>query len=143
MLNIDSIANGIVIDHIKVGCGFKIFNYLGLDKAECRVALIMNATSKKHGKKDLIKIENVMDLDLTMLGFIDPNITINIIENEIIKEKIRLSLPKKIENILECKNPRCVTSVEKNIVHKFVLIDEEKGLYKCEYCDHTYDDWEG
>ena len=140
MLNIDSIANGIVIDHIKVGCGFKIFNYLGLDKADCRVALIMNANSKKHGKKDLIKIENVMDLDLTMLGFIDPDITINIIEDEKIKEKITLSLPEKIENILKCKNPRCVTSIERNIVQKFVLVDKEKGIYKCDYCDHIYED---
>ncbi|WP_416198219.1 MAG: aspartate carbamoyltransferase regulatory subunit [Sporanaerobacter sp.] len=143
MLNIDSIANGIVIDHIKVGYGFKIFNYLGLDKADYRVALIMNVPSKKYGKKDLIKIENVMDLDLTMLGFIDPNITIAIIEDEKIKEKIHLSLPKKIENVIECKNPRCVTSIERNIVHKFVLVDEEKGIYKCEYCDHNYDGWEG
>jgi len=143
MLNIDSIANGIVIDHIKVGYGFKIFNYLGLDKADYRVALIMNVPSKKYGKKDLIKIEDVMDLDLTMLGFIDPNITIAIIEDEKIKEKIHLSLPKKIENVIECKNPRCVTSIERNIVHKFVLVDEEKGIYKCEYCDHNYDGWEG
>ncbi|SHH89808.1 aspartate carbamoyltransferase regulatory subunit [Sporanaerobacter acetigenes] len=143
MLNIDSIANGIVIDHIKVGYGFKIFNYLGLDKADYRVALIMNVPSKKYGKKDLIKIENVMDLDLTMLGFIDPNITIAIIEDEKIKEKINLSLPKRIENVIECKNPRCVTSIERNIVHKFVLVDEEKGIYKCEYCDHNYDGWEG
>lgn len=143
MLNIDSIANGIVIDYIKVGYGFKIFNYLGLDKADYRVALIMNVPSKKYGKKDLIKIENVMDLDLTMLGFIDPNITIAIIEDEKIKEKINLSLPKRIENVIECKNPRCVTSIERNIVHKFVLVDEEKGIYKCEYCDHNYDGWEG
>ena len=143
MLNIDSIANGIVIDHIKVVYGFKIFNYLGLDKADYRVALIMNVPSKKYGKKDLIKIENVMDLDLTMLGFIDPNITIAIIEDEKIKEKINLSLPKRIENVIECKNPRCVTSIERNIVHKFVLVDEEKGIYKCEYCDHNYDGWEG
>ncbi len=142
MLYIDSITKGIVIDHIKAGYGFSIFKYLGLDKADFTVALIMNAPSKKYGKKDLIKIENVIDVDLTMLGFIDPNITVNIIENEKIVEKINLSLPQKVEGIIECKNPRCVTSVERNIVHKFILIDEEKGIYKCEYCDQIYS-WEG
>ncbi|MBW4828961.1 MAG: aspartate carbamoyltransferase regulatory subunit [Clostridiaceae bacterium] len=142
MLYIDSIVNGIVIDHIKVGYGFKIFNYLGLNNVDCRVALIMNSPSKKCGKKDMIKIENVMDLDLTMLGFIDPNITVNIIENEKIKEKISLSLPEKIEGVIKCKNPRCVTSTERNIKHIFVLTDEEKGIYRCQYCDHIYDTWE-
>lgn len=142
MLNIDSIKNGIVIDHIKVGYGFKIFNYLGLNNSDCRVALIMNAPSKKRGKKDMIKIENVMDLDFTMLGFIDPNITVNIIENEKIKEKISLSLPDRIEGIIKCKNPRCITSTERDIKHIFVLADEEKSIYKCEYCDHIYDSWE-
>ena len=110
MLNIDSISKGIVIDHIKAGYGFRIFKHLGLDKAEFTVALIINAPSKKYGKKDIIKIENVIDVDLTMLGFIDPNITVNIIENEKIVEKINLSLPEKVEGIIECKNPRCVTS---------------------------------
>ncbi|MCR2045236.1 aspartate carbamoyltransferase regulatory subunit [Anaerosalibacter massiliensis] len=142
MLYIDSIVNGIVIDHIKVGYGFKIFNYLGLNNADCRVALIMNSPSKKHGKKDMIKIENVMDLDLTMLGFIVPNITVNIIENEKIKEKISLSLPDRIEGVIKCKNPRCVTSTERNIKDIFILTDEDKGIYRCEYCDHIYDTWE-
>jgi aspartate carbamoyltransferase regulatory subunit len=142
MLNIDSIVNGIVIDHIKVGYGIKIFNYLGLDKADFTVALIMNAPSKKYGRKDMIKIENALDLDLTVLGFIDPNITINIIEDEKIKEKINLSLPKKVENIIKCKNPRCITSTERDINHEFVLVDEEKGLYRCIYCDEICDPWE-
>lgn len=142
MLNIDSISRGIVIDHIKVGYGFSIFKHLGLDKADFTVALIINATSKKHGKKDLIKIENVIDVDLAMLGFIDPNITVNIIENEKIVEKINLSLPERVEDIIQCKNPRCVTSNERDIVHKFILIDEKQGTYKCEYCDHIYS-WEG
>ena len=142
MLNIDSISRGIVIDHIKVGYGFSIFKYLGLDKADYTVALIMNAPSKKHGRKDLIKIENKIDVDLTMLGFIDPNITVNIIENEKIVEKINLSLPEKVEGIIECKNPRCVTSTERDIVHRFVLIDEKEGIYKCEYCDQICS-WEG
>lgn len=142
MLYIDSIRRGIVIDHIKVGCGFKIFKYLQLDKADFTVALIMNAPSKKYGRKDMIKIENTIDFDLTMLGFIDPDITVNIIEDEKIKEKINLSLPKEVENIIKCKNPRCVTSSERNIIHKFALIDEKKGIYKCQYCDHIYS-WEG
>lgn len=142
MLYIDSIRKGIVIDHIKVGCGFKIFKYLELDKADFTVALIMNAPSKKFGRKDMIKIENTIDLDFTMLGFIDPNLTINIIEDEKITEKINLSLPTRIENIVKCKNPRCVTSSERNIAHRFVLVDEEKGIYKCEYCDQIYS-WEG
>ena len=102
------------------------------------VALIMNAPSRKYGRKDLIKIENNIDLDLAMLGFIDPNITVNIIEDEKIVEKINLSLPEKVEGIIQCKNPRCITSSERNIVHRFVLIDEEKGIYKCEYCDQIF-----
>lgn len=142
MLNIDSISKGIVIDHIKVGYGFSIFKYLRLDTADYTVALIMNAPSKKHGRKDLIKIENKIDIDLAMLGFIDPNITVNIIEDEKIIEKINLSLPEKVEGIIECKNPRCVTSIERDISHRFVLIDEKVGMYKCEYCDQIYS-WEG
>ncbi|NMA85936.1 MAG: aspartate carbamoyltransferase regulatory subunit [Tissierellia bacterium] len=142
MLNIDSITKGIVIDHIKAGYGFSIFKYLGLDKADYTVALIMNAHSKKHGRKDLIKIENKIDVDLAMLGFIDPNITVNIIEDQKIVEKINLSLPEKVEGIIECKNPRCVTSNEREIAHRFVLIDEDEGIYKCEYCDQIYS-WEG
>ncbi|HSH36244.1 aspartate carbamoyltransferase regulatory subunit, partial [Schnuerera sp.] len=116
--------------------------HLGLDKVDFTVALIINAPSKKYGRKDLIKIENAIDVDLTMLGFIDPNITVNIIENEKIVEKINLSLPKRVEGLIECKNPRCVTSNERDIIHKFVLIDEQNGTYKCEYCDQIYT-WEG
>lgn len=142
MLNINSISKGIVIDHIKPGYGIKIFEYLKLDKANFTVALIMNAISEKNGRKDIIKIENEIDIDLAMLGFMDANMTINIIQNEVITEKINLSLPDKVEGIIECKNPRCVTSNERGIVHKFSLIDENKGSYKCEYCDQIYS-WEG
>ncbi len=142
MLYIDSISKGIVIDHIKAGYGFSIFKYLGLEKADFTVALIMNVPSRKFGRKDLIKIENNIDIDLAMLGFIDPNITVNIIQDEKIIDKINLSLPEKVEGIIQCKNPRCVTSNERDIVHKFTLIDEEKGIYKCEYCDQIYS-WEG
>ncbi len=142
MLNINSITRGIVIDHIKPGYGILIFKYLKLDKADFTVALIMNAVSPKYGRKDIIKIENVIDIDLAMLGFIDANITVNIIENEVITEKINLSLPDRVESIIECKNPRCITSQEKGITHKFVLLDGKEGIYKCEYCDHIYS-WEG
>lgn len=138
MLSINSISKGIVIDHIKPGYGFEILQHLGLDKVEYTVALIMNATSKKQGRKDIIKIENNIDLNLDMLGFMDANITINIIENEIITEKINLSLPGRVEGIIECENPRCITSSEKGMIHKFVLMDKDIGSYKCEYCDQPY-----
>lgn len=135
MITINSIKNGIVIDHIKPGHGIKIYNYLKLQDAEFPTALLMNVRSTKGIKKDMIKIENVIDLDFKMLGLLDPNITVNLIEDEKIKSKIKLSLPEKVENVLICKNPRCVTSVEKYIPHIFHLVDKEKGEYRCEYCD--------
>lgn len=138
MMEIKSIKKGIVIDHIKAGLGIKIFNYLGLDKAKYSVALIMNACSDKNERKDIIKIENEIDLDFTVLGFIDPNITINIIEDEKVKEKISLNLPKKIENVIHCNNPRCITSIEQEIVHRFYLVDGDSSTYRCEYCDESY-----
>lgn len=139
MLTINSIKNGIVIDHIRAGRGTKIFNYLNLDKADYRVALIMNveSTKSKKGKKDIIKIENVIDIDYTVLGLIDPNVTINIIQEEVIKEKIKLKLPEKVENVMKCKNPRCITALEKYMTHSFYLVDEKKGKYRCEYCDEV------
>ena len=138
MLSINSISKGIVIDHIKPGYGFTIFEHLKLDTANFTVALIMNAPSGKCGRKDIIKIENEIDLDLAMLGFIDPNITVNIIEDEVITEKISLTLPEKVEDIIKCKNPRCISAEERSLIHKFVLIDKSKGIYKCDYCDHIY-----
>lgn len=141
MLNINSISKGIVIDHIDPGHGYYIFNILGLDKADFTVALIMNAVSKKHGRKDIIKIENVIDLDLKMLGFIDPNITVNIIEGEKITEKINLSLPDEVDNLIKCSNPRCITTVERSPKHSFVLIDRDEKKYRCKYCDQIYS-WE-
>ncbi len=137
-LKITTITKGIVIDHIKAGLGLKIFDFLKLDEADFTVALIMNASSKKLGHKDIIKIENVIDIDLTMLGFLDPNMTVNIIENEKIIDKIQLTLPEKLEGIISCKNPRCITREERDAVHRFVLLDKEKGTYKCDYCDHIY-----
>lgn len=135
MLNVNSIKKGIVIDHIKAGCGYKIFKELGLHKAKYTVALLKNVTSNRLGKKDIIKIENEIDIDLTILGILDPNITINIIENEKITEKINITLPKSIKGIWKCKNPRCITTVENLKEVEFILVNEEKKEYKCEYCD--------
>ena len=135
MLNIESIKDGIVIDHIKAGLGAKIFSWLGLDKAEYSVALIINAPSKEMGKKDIIKIDNIINIDYSILGFIDPNITVNIIKNETIAEKITLTLPEKIEGVIKCKNPRCITTTETYETQIFHLVDKEKGQYRCGYCD--------
>jgi aspartate carbamoyltransferase regulatory subunit len=135
MLNIESIKDGIVIDHIKAGLGAKIFSWLGLDKAEYSVALIINAPSKAMGKKDIIKIDNIINIDYSILGFIDPNITVNVIKNETIAEKITLTLPEKIEGVIKCKNPRCITTTETYETQIFHLVDKEKGQYRCGYCD--------
>lgn len=138
MLNIQSISKGIVIDHIKPGMGYEIFKLLELDKAEFSVALIMNVDSKKYGKKDIIKIDNVIDIDFKVLGLMDKGLTINVIENEKIKEKIDMVLPDRVEGFIKCKNPRCITCHEK-IENKFVLLNREKGIYRCNYCDHLYE----
>ena len=135
MLNVDTIKNGLVIDHIKAGLGAKIFSWLGLDKAEYSVALIINAPSKAMGKKDIIKIDNIINIDYSILGFIDPNITVNVIKNETIAEKITLTLPEKIEGVIKCKNPRCITTTETYETQIFHLVDKEKGQYRCGYCD--------
>lgn len=135
MLNIESIKSGLVIDHIRAGSGAKIFSWLGLDKAEYSVALIMNVPSKAMGKKDIIKIDNIINIDYSILGFIDPNITVNVIKDEKIAEKITLTLPEKIEGVIKCKNPRCITTTETYETQIFHLVDKEKGQYRCGYCD--------
>ncbi|MDR3160713.1 MAG: aspartate carbamoyltransferase regulatory subunit [Spirochaetaceae bacterium] len=135
MLNIAKIKNGIVIDHIKAGLGLRIFNWLGLSKAPYTVAFVVNANSGHMGRKDIIKIDNTIAINLDILGLIDPNITVNIIENERITEKIKLALPERVEDILTCKNPRCVTSTEPYIPHIFHLESREQRTYRCEYCD--------
>lgn len=140
MLKIDSVEKGIVIDHIRAGLGMEIYNYLNLDKLDNSVALIKNVKSKKLGKKDIIKVEDVIDIDLKILGFIDPNISINIIENNKIVDKINLELPEEVVNVVKCKNPRCITSIEQEVEHKFKLVNREKGTYKCIYCDQIYND---
>ncbi|NLY72005.1 MAG: aspartate carbamoyltransferase regulatory subunit [Clostridiales bacterium] len=135
MLVINSIEKGIVIDHITAGLGAKILNYLDIDTSEHMIAFIMNAPSKKYGRKDMIKINDVTDIDLSDLGLIDPKATVNIIEGHKVVKKIRLEIPERVVDVIRCKNPRCVTSIEPNAPHVFVLIDKEEREYKCEYCD--------
>ena len=135
MLQITSIKNGFMLDHIKAGMGVKIFRYLHLDKLGNQVALIINADSKKMGKKDIIKIENIEEINYTVLGLLSPGITINEVRNEVIVSKIKPELPEQIQNILLCENPNCITSQEKYIPHNFTFVDREKGCYKCEYCE--------
>ncbi|WP_294386723.1 aspartate carbamoyltransferase regulatory subunit [uncultured Clostridium sp.] len=135
MLQITSIKNGFMLDHIKAGMGVKIFRYLNLDKLGHQVALIINADSKKMGKKDIIKIENIEKINYTVLGLLSPGITINEVRNEVIVSKIKPELPEQIQDILICENPNCITSQEKYIPHNFTLVDREKGSYKCEYCE--------
>ena len=136
MLSITSIKKGIVIDHIKPGNGYKIYKLLNLDKADYRVALITNADSKTYGKKDLLKIENKIDMDLTALAILDENLTINIIEDEKIVKKIQVSIPEEFSGIFTCKNPRCISQSEREIASKFTLVDAKNKKYKCHYCDH-------
>ena len=139
MLNIGGLNEGFVLDHIEAGKAMMIYNNLGLDKLDCCVAIIKNARSNKMGKKDIIKIEGGLDLvDLDVLGFIDHNITVNIIKDGKIVEKKRLSLPKKITNVIKCKNPRCITSIEQELKHIFILTDEENQVYRCKYCEEKY-----
>ena len=138
MLNIDSLEKGVVIDHIESGKSMEIYRVLELDKLDCSVAIIKNARSKKSGRKDIIKIEDRIDIDLDVLGFIDPNITVNIIDGGRIIEKKHLQLPERIVNVARCKNPRCITSVEQELDHVFVLTDAEKGVYRCLYCEQEY-----
>jgi aspartate carbamoyltransferase regulatory subunit len=135
MLNIEKIRNGIVIDHIKSGHGIRIFNWLGLDKTPYTVAFVVNATSRDMGRKDIIKIDNTISINFDLLGLIDSNITVNIIEDEKITKKIKLKLPETVENVILCKNPRCITSTEKYIPHVFQLESRDQKTYSCEYCD--------
>ena len=135
MLQITSIKNGFMLDHINAGMGVKIFRYLNLDKLGHQVALIINADSKKMGKKDIIKIENIEEINYTVLGLLSPGITINEVRNEKIISKVNPELPNKIQDILICENPNCITLQEKYVAHSFTLVDKEKGSYKCEYCE--------
>lgn len=140
MLNISGLKEGIVLDHIQAGKSLDIYYHLGLDKlTDCQVAIIKNARSNKMGRKDIIKIEGVMDhLDLQVLGYIDHNITVNIIRDNQIVGKKTLSLPQKITNVIHCKNPRCITSIEQELPDVFYLADEKTETYRCLYCEEKY-----
>ena len=139
-LNVGRISEGFVLDHIQAGRSMDIYKYLHLDQLDCCVAIIKNAKSSKMGKKDIMKIECPIDfMYLDILGFIDHNITINIIKDEQIIEKKALHLPKKIKNVIRCKNPRCITSIEQELDHVFVLTDPEKEIYRCMYCEEKYE----
>mgnify|MGYP005771585475 CR=1 FL=1 len=134
-MNIDSIKNGYVIDHIEAGKGMKIYELLNLNELDCQVAIITNAKSKKTGRKDIIKIDRNIDLDFDKLGFIDPGVTVNVVKDDKIIEKKKLSLPEQIVNVAKCKNPRCITSVERELDQVFILTDKVKNVYRCKYCE--------
>ena len=139
MLNVGALHEGFVLDHIKAGKAMTIYHDLKLDKLDCTVAIIKNATSNKMGRKDIIKVECPIDmLNIDILGFIDHNITVNIIKDGMIVAKRELTLPKKIVNILKCKNPRCITSIEQGLDQIFTLTDPEKEVYRCKYCEQKY-----
>ena len=139
-LSVGRISEGFVLDHIEAGKSMEIYKYLNLDKLDCCVAIIKNARSGKMGKKDIMKIECPIDfMDLDILSFIDHNITVNIIKDQKIVEKKALHLPKQICNVIRCKNPRCITSIEHGLSHIFVLTDPETETYRCKYCEEKYD----
>lgn len=139
MLNVGQIEEGFVLDHIKAGKSLSIYHDLKLDKLDCTVAIIKNAKSNKMGKKDILKVECDIDmLDFDILGFIDHNITVNVIKDGTIVRKKDLRLPLEIKNVIKCKNPRCITSIEQELTHIFVLADKEKEVYRCKYCEEAY-----
>lgn len=139
MLNVGKIEEGFVLDHIKAGKSLDLYDHLQLDKLDCTVAIIKNARSNKMGKKDILKVECDIDtLNLDVLGFIDHNITVNIIKGEKIVEKRELKLPKEIKNIIKCKNPRCITSTEQELDQIFLLTDAKNQTYRCKYCEEKY-----
>mgnify|MGYP003301552414 CR=1 FL=1 len=139
MLNISGIQEGFVLDHIQPGMSLQIYHDLKLDKLDCTVAIIKNAKSNKMGKKDIIKVECPVDaLDLDILGFIDHNITVNVIKGDKVVEKRGLKLPTEIKNVIKCKNPRCITSIEQELDQIFLLTDPNKGVYRCKYCEEKY-----
>ena len=132
---VGQIKDGIVLDHITAGNGMNIYNVLKLGELDCTVALIKNADSTKMGKKDIIKIGTLLDLDLDILGYLDPGITVNIVRDGRVAERRKLELPDRVVGVIKCKNPRCITSVEREIVHEFKLTDREKKIYRCIYCE--------
>ncbi len=141
MLNVGKIEEGYVLDHIPAGKSLSIYHHLQLDKLDCMVAIIKNARSNKMGKKDILKVEcDIHTLDLDVLAFIDHNITVNVIKDGELVDKKELTLPKEIKNIIKCKNPRCMTSIEQGLPHIFVLADEKAEIYRCKYCEEKYNE---
>lgn len=139
MLNVGKLNNGFVLDHIKAGKAMSIYHYLGLDKLDCQVAIIKNAASQKMGKKDIIKIDAPLDIvDLDVLGYIDDQITVNVIKDGEIIEKKELVLPERITHVIRCRNPRCITSIEQELPQVFILTDRAKKIYRCMYCEEKY-----
>ena len=136
-MKIGHIENGIVLDHITAGKGMEIYNVLNLGKLDCTVALIKNADSPKLGKKDIIKISTLLDIDLDILGYLDPGITVNVIHDGQVVERKKLELPERVVGVIKCRHPRCITSVEQGIVHEFKLTDRKKGIYRCIYCEQA------
>lgn len=139
MLEITSLENGVVIDHIKAGNGLKIFELLALENLNDEIAIILNAKSKQLGRKDIIKIQNYMNINLDAVAIIDPTATINVIKDDEVIEKKTLELPEEVEGILDCQNPKCISTSERNVKSKFILINKEEKIYKCGYCSHIYD----
>lgn len=134
-MKIDSIANGIVIDHITAGQGMKLYELLGLAELDCSVAIIKNASSKKCGKKDIIKIDADIPVDLDVIGYVDPGATVNVIRNGELAEKRSIEMPEILTDVIKCKNPRCICSVEQELKHKFKLTDRKNKVYRCVYCE--------
>ena len=134
-MNIDSIKNGIVIDHIAAGKGMQLYDLLGLDRLDCSVVIIKNVASKKMGRKDIIKVDADIPLNLDVIGFVDPEATVNIIRDSQLVEKKTIPMPQTVTNVIKCKNPRCITSVEQELPHVFQLTDKENKVYRCLYCE--------
>ena len=134
-MNIDSIKNGIVIDHIAAGKGMQLYDLLGLDKLDCSVAIIKNVSSKKMGRKDIIKVDADVELNLDVIGFVDPEATVNVIRDSKLVEKKTIPMPQTVTNVIRCKNPRCITSTEQDLPHVFQLTDKENKVYRCLYCE--------
>lgn len=134
-MNVDSIQNGIVIDHITAGKGMKLYELLNLDELDCSVAIIKNVTSKKMGKKDIIKVDADIPVNIDVIGYIDPGATVNIIKNGIRAEKMNIQMPAILTNVIKCKNPRCITTTEQELDHVFKLTDKENKVYRCVYCE--------
>ena len=142
-MNIDSITNGIVIDHISAGRGMRLYELLELDKLDCSVAIIKNVVSKKLGKKDIIKIDADISLNMDVIGYVDPGVTVNIIRSGSLEEKRRIDKPAILRNVIKCRNPRCITSTEQELDHIFKLTDAQKDIYRCVYCEAKATDREG